>query len=1485
MAVELIIFFASMILSGVMVIVLAKMRDSEIRDRRMKSFFPLGIIAFGWIVINAVTVVINPQYFAFVYSFKMIFVIIVPYLSAWFFLNFTESKLVESRLVQFIFITIPALDIVIMLTNPLHGFYFISFDYPNILKTSYYNIRVIIMSAVVLFSYVIIFRYIFKNFRQYPLLFLTGIGVIIPFPLNMLYAFNIIKLEHDVAPLCYFFTIIVFIYFANISRLDTTKRLTQALAEITKSSALSSGIVEESARIIVQEGCHALSANAIRVGIWNMSEDNAVIKNITYYDIATKKHFIKDDVDLSSCPEYLSLLKSERVILINDTSMPNPLSPIMDSHGPNICAMLDAPIRVAGKLVGVVCIEQSQCREFPAKREWTADEQNFVSSLADFMTIAISSYERRTIMRRVETMMSNLPGMVFQCLYDPPSYAFTFVSEGSQELIGYTPEELIGNSTLKFFEMVHPDDVESFKKLIAQTLSVGLSAETTYRIIMKDGSIKWIWERSRVVEFKEDGTPSLLEGFFSDVTEVRRLEAAELNNLQKLKEAEERAREADERAKLMKAVAEKTSILAAILDATPDLIFFKDADLRHTECNNALEKHLNMRKADIVGKNDAEAFNFPLDLVDHYAAKDKKVIAEKQILIVEETIPAADGRVLLFETIKSPIIDDGKAIGLVGISRDITHRKAAEESLNRQYSLMSTVNAAAAVLLEPETGGDLGAINCSMEMVCQSVGADRVYIWQIINKEDGRLYYRKICKWVHAEKTVDNSFLEISYDDTIPYSKSLLLEGKSVNGPVDTLPKTDREFLSSLDVKSILIVPLSFKGKLWGTVSFDDCSNCRSFPEADEQILRSWGLLVVGAIQRSEMMLDLEHAVAEAKKSSSDAEMAYAEAEAANHAKSAFLASVSHEIRTPMNAILGIAEIQLQNKLPTDTRNALNIIYNSGYTLLGIINDLLDLSKIEAGKLELVNNRYETASMISDTVNLNTARIGSKPIEFRLNVDSDLPFELIGDELCIRQILNNLLSNAFKYTDSGEISLSFSAQTSAEEKNSGVASVMLTIVVRDTGQGMTEDQIRSLFDAYTRFNMKTNRFVEGTGLGMNIVQHLVQKMNGKIIVNSIEGKGTEITVHLPQGYASSARLGKELAEDFMNFRLTNMLKNKKEQITREPIPYGKVLLVDDMETNLYVARGFLLPYGLTIDTALSGMDAVEKIEHGNVYDIVFMDHMMPVMDGIEATKIIRGKGYKQPIVALTANAVLGQEDMFMINGFDGFISKPIDIRELNASLNKFVRDRHPPEEVEAARASFNSEKVTVSNTLKVDPELAKVFSKEAKKAIAIMESYKDMSPENDLQAYIINAHSLKGALANIGETGLSGLAGNLEKAGREGKRAIIKKETPAFLARLWALVDRFKPDDAEHDTFDISDEDKEYLCKKLQTIKGACVAYDKKEAKDALTELKQKAWPGEYSNLLNTISEHLLHSDFDKAEALCSACIVEINSTGEGDEC
>ena len=417
---------------------------------------------------------------------------------------------------------------------------------------------------------------------------------------------------------------------------------------------------------------------------------------------------------------------------------------------------------------------------------------------------------------------------------------------------------------------------------------------------------------------------------------------------------------------------------------------------------------------------------------------------------------------------------------------------------------------------------------------------------------------------------------------------------------------------------------------------------------------------------------ELKEMMKKIKQRDSQLEAALKAAQDADAAKSKFLANMSHEIRTPMNVILGITEIYLQrDNLPTDIQEGFEKIYNSGDLLLHLVNDILDLSKIGAGKLELIPVKYETSSLINDAAQMNTIRFQHKPIKFSLLVDENIPQELIGDELRIKQILNNLLSNAFKYTEEGGVTLSF-----AVEKHDDETKTSLVIRVSDTGQGMTEEQVKILFEEYTRFNSESNRKISGTGLGMAITNNLVSLMNGKLIVESVPGKGTVITAKIPQIVACSGTLGPIVAEKLRALNFTAVSGKKNKKFVRELMPYGRVLVVDDMKSNLDVAVLLLTPYQLQIEIAESGAEAVALVKSGKEYDIIFMDHMMPDMDGVETTRRIRALGYNLPIFALTANAAAWQQEMFLENGFDGYIFKPIDVRQLNDSLNKHVRDKY-----------------------------------------------------------------------------------------------------------------------------------------------------------------------------------------------------------------
>lgn len=590
-----------------------------------------------------------------------------------------------------------------------------------------------------------------------------------------------------------------------------------------------------------------------------------------------------------------------------------------------------------------------------------------------------------------------------------------------------------------------------------------------------------------------------------------------------------------------------------------------------------------------------------------------------------------------------------------------------------------------------------------------------------------------------------------------------------------------------------------------------------------------------------EQKTELKRAIEENERNLLTISTLAAKAAASDRAKSEFLATMSHEIRTPLNAIIGIAQIQMQkDSLPDGYAEELDKIYSSGRSLLGIINDILDLSKIETGKLTLNPAEYEISNLISDAVHLNIVRIGSKPIEFEMDIDETLPSKLCGDELRLKQILNNLLSNAIKYTDQGHIKLSVAHETAGEE-------VTLHLSVEDTGQGMKPEDQERLFSEYMRFNTEANRSTEGAGLGLSITKRLVEMMDGSISVESEYGKGSIFTITLKQTAIKCEAIGAETVELLRKFRYAGGNQASRLSITREIMPYGSVLVVDDVDTNLYVAEGLLSLYQLKTDTASSGFATIDKINAGNIYDIVFMDHMMPQMDGIETTLKLRELGYEGTIVALTANALVGNEEMFRQNGFDGFISKPIDVMQLNSVLNRFIRDKYPD-----AAKSYQPEEASIPQTDIPDKQVLRFFRSDAQKAV---ETLRETIESGDLKLFTTTVHAMKSALANIGEHEASKVAAALEANG-------FSEDAADFIVTLEALLDKYKPDTVET----ASSEDTEYLAEQLAIIKTACESFDDDTAFAALDQLNEKQWTKDTTTALQEIRDTLfVYSDFEGA--------------------
>jgi len=496
-----------------------------------------------------------------------------------------------------------------------------------------------------------------------------------------------------------------------------------------------------------------------------------------------------------------------------------------------------------------------------------------------------------------------------------------------------------------------------------------------------------------------------------------------------------------------------------------------------------------------------------------------------------------------------------------------------------------------------------------------------------------------------------------------------------------------------------------------------------------------------------------------------------ATAEGSSKAKSKFLARMSHEIRTPISAVLGISEIQLQNPdLTLAVEEAFAKIYSSSQILLGIINDILDLSKIEEDKMIILAEHYDIASLINDIIQLNIFRLGSKKIEFEIDIDENLPKMLDGDALRIKQIMNNLLSNAFKYTDKGYVSLKVYFET--KEDNT----FLLCFDVSDSGCGMTEDELKLLFHEFVRFNEERNHNIEGIGLGMHIVYNLVELMEAQIDVDSEINVGTNFRLKIPQKQVGTEILGKTMVDNLKTFKLSNRFTAKRMTFKPDKMPYGKVLVVDDVETNLFVANGLLSFYDLQIETCDSGYKALELVQKGNVYDIIFLDQMMPGMDGVETLQLIRKLDYTLPIVALTANALIGQSEFFLENGFDGFISKPIDTSHLNTILIKFIRDKQPQEVIDAANKAQESTSQSMNdmwNFFSGNNSSDNAFAQSLRKEFArtqknIISDIRQTLKMDDTATCRRHAHTLKGLARTIGENHLADTAAQLESLFEQG---------------------------------------------------------------------------------------------------------------------
>ncbi len=615
------------------------------------------------------------------------------------------------------------------------------------------------------------------------------------------------------------------------------------------------------------------------------------------------------------------------------------------------------------------------------------------------------------------------------------------------------------------------------------------------------------------------------------------------------------------------------------------------------------------------------------------------------------------------------------------------------------------------------------------------------------------------------------------------------------------------------------------------------------------------------------------------------------DARKASRARDVFLANMSHEIRTPINTMLGLNELILRESQDETIRGYALDIKQAGTILLSLVSDILDFSKLQSGKMELAEGTYDISSLLNDLINSVSIPLRKKKLRLSLDIASDIPYKLSGDEVHLRQIIGNLLSNAVKYTQTGTVTLRLAWEKQEKE------TLLLKIAVEDTGVGVKEKDIARIFETFNRLDMEASRNEEGTGLGLAVTHQLVGMMGGKLEVKSEYGKGSVFSFAIPQKIINASPLG-----DFQE-QYDKSVRNSISYREKFIAPLAKILVVDDNAMNLAVAQDLLRKTKLQIDVASSGGECLEMLKRKE-YHLICMDHMMPVMDGVQTLHAIReledNPSRNIPVIALTANAVVGAKEFYLKAGFEDYLSKPIEpdkledilIQYLPKELVYLTDDEEISVESDDNEAGLNEEKLTdmginAANGLKYMGGSRSLYEKVLRDFREILhekeEQLKSMLAKEDVSGYAIIVHALKGNARNVGADELAEEAFELEKKSKAGKLEEVEVQSPILFSMMRTLgenLDRYLETEASEVSVEKEEEPaekqqitEEIWKEKLRLLHLHLDEFDGENVLESIRELKNYQLSEENRKMLRLCEKAVNDFAYDVAMEIVSSVL------------